>query len=77
MSRSTIHCAVAAVVGAAFSLSALAQTSVTFESLDINKDGQISIQEATSNDDLFTAFKSLDRDKDGSLSKGEFAAYTK
>ena len=49
----------------------------TFESLDKNSDGQISIQEATSNDDLFVAFKKLDTNKDGMLSKAEFAAYKK
>ena len=54
-----------------------AQGAPTFESLDKNGDGQISIQEATANDDLFVAFKKLDTNKDGALSKAEFAAYTK
>lgn len=56
---------------------ALAQSAPTFESLDKNGDGQISIQEATGHDDLFVAFKKLDTNKDGMLSKAEFAAYTK
>lgn len=77
MSRSVIYCAVIAVAGAAFSVNAFAQAAASFESLDQNKDGQISIQEATSNDDLFTAFKSLDKNKDGELTKEEFAAYKK
>lgn len=77
MSRSIACSTVIAVAGAAFSLSALAQGGASFDSLDTNKDGQISIQEATSNDDLFTAFKSLDKDKDGLLSREEFAAYKK
>jgi Ca2+-binding EF-hand superfamily protein len=56
---------------------AFAQGAPTFESLDKNADGQISIQEATANDDLFVAFKKLDTNKDGMLSKAEFAAQTK
>jgi hypothetical protein len=54
-----------------------AQGSPSFESLDKNADGQISIQEATGHDDLFVAFKKLDTNKDGMLSKEEFAAYSK
>jgi Ca2+-binding EF-hand superfamily protein len=54
-----------------------AQGAPTFDSLDANKDGQISIQEATGHDDLFVAFKKLDTNKDGMLSKEEFAAYAK
>jgi len=55
----------------------LAQALPSFESLDKNSDGQISIQEATTHDDLFVAFKKLDTNKDGALSKEEFAAYSK
>lgn len=55
----------------------LAQATPSFESLDRNSDGQISIQEATANDDLFVAFKQLDANKDGVLSKDEFAAWKK
>lgn len=54
---------------------AAAQDKPSFESLDKNSDGQISIQEATSNDDLFVAFKELDTDRDGALSKEEYARY--
>lgn len=55
----------------------LAQAAPSFESLDKNADGQISIQEATTNDDLFVAFKKLDTNQDGALSKAEFAAWKK
>lgn len=67
---------VAVVFALCMTSAAVAQT-VTFESLDKNSDGQISIQEATANDDLFVAFKQLDTNKDGALSKEEFAAWKK
>ena len=47
----------------------------TFESLDKNSDGKVSLNEAAENDSLFVAFKSLDTNKDGMLSREEFAAY--
>jgi Ca2+-binding EF-hand superfamily protein len=47
----------------------------TFETLDKNSDGKISLNEAADNDALFVAFKSLDTNKDGVLSREEFAAY--
>jgi len=47
----------------------------TFESLDKNSDGKVSLNEAAENDALFVAFKSLDKNKDGMLSREEFAAY--
>jgi Ca2+-binding EF-hand superfamily protein len=47
----------------------------TFESLDKNSDGKVSINEAAADDRLFVAFKSLDRDKDGELTREEFARY--
>jgi Ca2+-binding EF-hand superfamily protein len=52
-----------------------AQSAPTFESLDANSDGKISVHEASSNDALFVAFKNLDKDRDGSLTREEFAAY--
>jgi Ca2+-binding EF-hand superfamily protein len=77
MSRFTVCCAVLAIAGSAVSLNALAQADVSFDTLDTNKDGQISIHEATANDALFTAFKRLDTNHDGSLTQQEFAAYKK
>ena len=47
----------------------------SFESLDKNSDGKVSLNEAAENDSLFVAFKSLDTNKDGLLSAEEFAAY--
>jgi Ca2+-binding EF-hand superfamily protein len=47
----------------------------TFESLDKNTDGRISLDEASTHDALFTVFKSLDADKDGQLTKEEFGKY--
>lgn len=54
---------------------ALAQAKPSFESLDKNGDGKISLNEASTDDALFVAFKQLDTDKDGELTRAEFAKY--
>lgn len=57
---------------------ALAQTNggkSSFESLDKNGDGKISLGEASNDDALFVAFKGLDANKDGELTREEFAKY--
>lgn len=54
---------------------ALAQAKPSFESLDKNGDGKISLSEASNDDALFVAFKSLDSNKDGELTREEFAKY--
>jgi Ca2+-binding EF-hand superfamily protein len=52
-----------------------ADTKPTFESLDKNGDGKISLAEASNDDALFVAFKSLDANKDGELTREEFAKH--
>lgn len=51
------------------------QARPSFESLDKNGDGKISLNEASSDDALFVAFKKLDTNKDGELTREEFAQY--
>lgn len=79
MSRSITCAAAAALAALAFAnTAALAQdkpASTTFESLDKNSDGKVSLDEASVHDKLFTVFKGLDANKDGALSRAEFAAY--
>lgn len=75
--RETFALALLAAVAAAGA--ALAAESAgakpTFEALDRNSDGKVSLNEAADNDALFVAFKNLDTDKDGTLSREEFAAF--
>ena len=52
------------------STAALAQVDI-FASLDVDKDGRISIGEASANKEVFAAFDALDADKDGFLSASE------
>lgn len=76
MSRFIPVAAVVALAVSAFAnTAALAQASNSFESLDKNSDGKISLDEASANDKLFTVFKGLDTNKDGALTREEFAAY--
>ena len=79
MSRSITRAAVAAFAVLAFANgAALAQNKPTgnsFEELDKNSDGKVSLDEASANDKLFTVFKGLDANHDGALSKAEYAAY--
>jgi Ca2+-binding EF-hand superfamily protein len=54
---------------------AAADAKPSFEALDKNSDGKVSLNEAADNDALFVAFKGLDTNKDGVLSREEFAAF--
>lgn len=64
-------------VAAVTSAQAAAPASLpSFETLDTNNDGKISLNEASANDDLFVSFKKLDVNRDGELTKAEFAAYS-
>jgi Ca2+-binding EF-hand superfamily protein len=69
-------------VAAACALTALFASALTqaaqspsFESLDKNSDGKVSLNEASEHDALFVAFKKLDTNKDGELTREEFAAF--
>jgi hypothetical protein len=84
MSRNLTCAAITALAALAFTQAAGAETRLaqagapqgnSFESLDKNSDGKLSLDEASANDKLFTLFKGLDGNKDGFLSKAEFAAY--
>jgi len=68
---------VAALTAALFAATgaAAAEQKPTFESLDKNGDGKVSVQEASAHDGLFVAFKNLDGNKDGELTREEFARY--
>lgn len=67
--------ALAALVGGAALAADAGKPS--FEALDKNSDGKVSLNEAADNDALFVAFKGLDTNKDGVLSREEFAAFQK
>ena len=73
-SRMTLP-ALLASLGVMAAGAALGQGKPSFESLDKNGDGKISLNEASSDDALFVAFKSLDTNKDGELTREEFAKY--
>jgi Ca2+-binding EF-hand superfamily protein len=67
--------AFAAIAGSVVLAAESGGAKPTFEALDKNSDGKVSLNEAADNDALFVAFKSLDANKDGILSREEFAAY--
>ena len=77
MSR-VLTCALGLALNAAWlSAPAFAAEAASFDALDKNHDGKVSVAEASGHDALFVAFKSLDKDKDGTLSREEFAAFQK
>jgi Ca2+-binding EF-hand superfamily protein len=67
--------ALAALVGGAALAAQSGGAKPSFEALDKNSDGKVSLNEAADNDALFVAFKGLDTNKDGLLSAEEFAAF--
>jgi Ca2+-binding EF-hand superfamily protein len=69
---SVILCALAGLVGG---VALAADAKPSFEALDKNSDGKVSLNEAADNDALFVAFKTLDTNKDGVLSREEFATF--
>ncbi len=79
MSRPLKRIALAASLAVACAASALGQGTqpgkASFESLDKDSDGKVSINEAADNDELFVAFKKLDTDRDGVLTRKEFASF--
>jgi Ca2+-binding EF-hand superfamily protein len=75
MIRSLAVASLTAFVGLAFAAAARADHKASFESLDRNSDGKVSLNEAAADDRLFVAFKSFDGDRDGELTKEEFARY--
>ena len=44
----------------------------TFEEVDVNGDGKITMQEASSYEGLMVSFDKADEDRDGQLSKAEY-----
>jgi hypothetical protein len=49
----------------------------SFSSLDLNRDGQLSLAEAAGYGDIMTRFGRADRNKDGKLTKAEFERLAK
>lgn len=74
-SRMTLPTLLASLGVLATGGAALAQAKASFESLDKNGDGKISLNEASNDDALFVAFKGLDSNKDGELTREEFAKH--
>lgn len=52
-----------------------AQEHPTFSQLDVNQDGQISRDEASSSEELATNMDQADTDGNGSISESEFSAF--
>ena len=51
--------------------------SGSFDALDINEDGKLSLAEAAGYSDIVTRFERADRNKDGRLTKAEFERLAK
>jgi Ca2+-binding EF-hand superfamily protein len=46
-----------------------------FNRLDTNKDGYVSIEEATGNNDILSKWSDIDKNSDGQLEYSEFSAF--
>ncbi|RPH47967.1 MAG: EF-hand domain-containing protein [Lysobacterales bacterium] len=76
MIRSVAVASLTAYVGLGFAAAAIAaDQKASFESLDKNSDGRVSLNEAAVDDHLFVAFQSLDDNRNGELTREEFARY--
>ena len=69
---------VVAIVASAITFSSgavMAEEVLTFEQLDVDGDGYISVEEAQARTDLSGALKASDEDGDGKLNITEFSAF--
>jgi len=62
-------------VAASSSAPTIENVDASFQTMDANQDGVISIEEAETNDMLINAFVELDLDKTADLSKEEFSKF--
>lgn len=77
MPRSLTAAASMLALFAGLMIQAHAADTPSFDALDKDHDGKVSVAEASGHDALFVAFKSLDKDRDGMLTREEFAAFEK
>lgn len=54
----------------------VASSAVTFQTIDADVNGEISLSEASANEALIEAFAELDVDQSGTLTEDEFAQFT-
>lgn len=50
-------------------------TTVDFGSLDLNKDGSLSVEEAASSPELSSNWSTIDSDENGVIDQAEFSAF--
>jgi Ca2+-binding EF-hand superfamily protein len=76
LSSIVLFAAAGSFAGEQISEQQVAEADVTFQTLDQNADGYISVEEAASEEVLVSQFKSLDSDEDGMISEAEFGSLT-
>ncbi|TCS41150.1 hypothetical protein [Reinekea marinisedimentorum] len=54
----------------------VAADEVTFQAIDLDVNGEISLAEASANEALIEAFAELDADQSGTLTEEEFSLFT-